>query len=48
LNIRIEDHVSQISGKVGPLETGVDLIMPGEYFMVEHSMSFEGNEIQVK
>jgi hypothetical protein len=26
----------------------VDLIIPEGWFMVEHSMSFEGNEIQVK
>jgi hypothetical protein len=26
----------------------VDLIIPGGWFMVEHPISFEGNEIQVK
>jgi hypothetical protein len=30
LNIRIEDYVSQISCEIGPLEIGVDLIIPGE------------------
>jgi hypothetical protein len=29
INLRIEYHISQISCKIGPLETGVDLIIPG-------------------
>jgi hypothetical protein len=29
LNLRIEDHISQISCEIGPLEIGVDLIIPG-------------------
>jgi hypothetical protein len=48
INLRIEDHVSQISCEIGPLEIGVDLIIPGGWFMVEHPMSFEGNMVQVK
>jgi hypothetical protein len=48
LNLRIEDHVSQSSYELGPLEIGVDLIILGGWFVVEHPMSFEGNEIQVK
>jgi hypothetical protein len=48
LNLIITDHISQISCEIGPLEKGVDLIIPGGWFMVEHPMSFEGNEIQVK
>jgi hypothetical protein len=28
LNIRIEDHISQISCEIGPLEIWVDLIIP--------------------
>jgi hypothetical protein len=48
LNIRIEDHISQISRPIGPLETGFDIIIPGEWFMVKHPMSFKGNEIQMK
>jgi hypothetical protein len=47
LNLRIAEHVSQISCKIGPLEKVVDLIIPGGWFLVEHSMSFAGNEIQV-
>jgi hypothetical protein len=30
------------------LEKGTDLIIAGGWFMVEHLMSFEGNEIHVK
>jgi hypothetical protein len=48
LNLRIQEHISQISCEIGPLEKGVDLIIPGGWFLVEHRMSFEGNEIQVK
>jgi hypothetical protein len=48
IQLRIEDHISQISCEIGPLEIGVDLIILGGWFMVEHPMSFEGNEIQVK
>jgi hypothetical protein len=48
LNLRIEDHIFQISCKIGPLEIGIDLIILGEWFRVEYPMSFEGNEIQVK
>jgi hypothetical protein len=48
INLRIEDHISQISCEIGPLEIGVDLIIPGGCFLVKHLMSFEGNEIQVK
>jgi hypothetical protein len=48
VNLRIEDHISQISCEIGPLEKGIDLIIPGAWFMVKHLMSFEGNEIQVK
>jgi hypothetical protein len=48
LNIRIEEHVSQISCKIGPLETGVDLLISRGWFMVEYLIGFEGNEIQVK
>jgi hypothetical protein len=48
INLRIEDHISQILCEMSPLELGADLIIPGGWFMVEHSMSFEGNEIQVK
>jgi hypothetical protein len=48
INLRIVEHVSQISCEIGPLEKGVDLIIPGGWFLVEQPMSFEGNEIQVK
>jgi hypothetical protein len=29
IDLRIEDHISQISCEIGPLEIGVDLIIPG-------------------
>jgi hypothetical protein len=48
INLRIEDHISHISCEIGPLEIGIDLIISGELFRVDHRMSFEGNEIQVK
>jgi hypothetical protein len=40
IQLRIEDHVSQISCEIGPLEIAVDLIIPGGWFMVEHPMRF--------
>jgi hypothetical protein len=48
INLRIEEHISQISCKIGPLEIEVDLIIPGGWFMMKHPMSFKGNEIQIK
>jgi hypothetical protein len=45
LNLRIKDHISQISCEIGPLQIGVDLIILREWFIVKHPMSFEGNEI---
>jgi hypothetical protein len=48
ITLKISDHVSQISCEVGPLEKGVDLIISEGWFLVEHPMSFEENEIQVK
>jgi hypothetical protein len=48
INIRIEDYISHISCEIGPREIWVDLIIPRGWFMVEHVMSFEGNDIQVK
>jgi hypothetical protein len=48
LNLKIEEHISQISCEIGPLEIGIDLIILGRWFMVEHPISFEENEIQVK
>jgi hypothetical protein len=48
ISLRIEEHVSQISSEIGLLEIGVDLIIPGGWFMVEHPIRFKGNEIQVK
>jgi hypothetical protein len=48
LNLRIEEHISQISCEIGSLKIGVDLMIPGEWFMVEHPISFKGNKIQIK
>jgi hypothetical protein len=48
LNIIIEEHISQVSCEIRPLEKGIDLIILWGRFMVEHSMSFKGNNIQVK
>jgi hypothetical protein len=48
LNIRIENHVLEISYKIRPLEIGVDIIIPVGWLIVEDSISFEGNEIQEK
>jgi hypothetical protein len=48
LNIKIENHTSQVSCETGPLKKGMDTIIPGGWFMVEHLMSFKGNGIQVK
>jgi hypothetical protein len=43
INLRIEDHISQISGEIGPLEVAEDLIILGE--MVYGGIS---NEFQRK
>jgi hypothetical protein len=48
INLKIEDHISRICCEIGPLEIGVDLIIPGGWLMVEYQISFKGNEIQVK
>jgi hypothetical protein len=48
LNIKIAVHISQISFKIGTLKPGVNLIILGEWFMVEQTIGFKGNGIQVK
>ena len=41
LTLRIADHETMVSAEVGKLEQGIDLIVPGGWFLVEHPMSFE-------
>jgi hypothetical protein len=48
INFRIAEHVFLISCEIGPLEKRGDLIIPGRWLLVEHPMSFQWNEIQVK
>src|SRR5205085_12524213 len=43
----IGQHETNISAKLGTLEEGIDLIIPGAWFLVEHPMTFE-NGIEVK
>jgi hypothetical protein len=48
LNRRIEDHASQSFCEIALLDIGVHIIIPGREFVLEHPISFEGNEIHVK
>jgi hypothetical protein len=48
IGYKIRDRNSQISCEVGPVEKGIDIIILGGRFMVEHLITFKGNEIEVK
>ena len=47
LLLKIGKHKTTISAELGQLENGIDLIIPGGWFMVEHPMSFENDDIRV-
>ena len=47
LILKIADHETTVSAEVGKLEPGIDLIIPGGWFLVEHPMSFDNNGITV-
>ena len=48
LSLTIGEHKTTILAEFGRLEDGIDLIIPGEWFLVEHPMSFHENGIQVQ
>ena len=48
LSLTIGEHKTTISAELGQLEDGIDLIIPGGWFLVEHPMSFHNNGIQVQ
>ena len=48
LSLTIGEHKTTISAELGQLEDGIDLIIPGGWFLVEHPMSFPENGIQVQ
>src|SRR5437588_7733164 len=48
LTIIIEQHETNISAELGTLEEGIDLIIPGGWFLVEHPMTFENGKSEVQ
>ena len=48
LTIIIGQHETNISAELGTLEEGIDLIIPGGWFLVEHPMTFENGKIEVQ
>jgi hypothetical protein len=48
LTIAVDQHESIISAELGNLEEGIDLIIPGGWFLVEHPMTFENGKIKVQ
>ena len=47
LLLKIGKHETTISAELGQLEDGINLIIPGGWFKVEHPMSFENDSIRV-
>ena len=47
LPLTVENHETTISAQLGQLEDGIDLIIPGGWFMIEHPMSLENEGIRV-
>src|SRR5437660_9976806 len=48
LTIIIGQHETNISAELGTLEEGIDLIIPGGWFLVEDPMTFENSKIEVQ
>ena len=48
LTIIIGQHETNISAELGTLEEGIDLIIPGGWFLVEHPMTFKNGKIEVQ
>ena len=48
LSLTIGEHKTTISAELGQLEDGIDLIIPGGWFLVEHPMLFHNNDVQVQ
>src|SRR5205085_5894955 len=44
----IGQHETNISAELGTLEEGIDLIIPGGWFLVEHPMTFKNGKIEVQ
>src|SRR3978361_266560 len=47
LQLTIHPHVTSISCDPATLERGIQLIIPGEWFLKEHPMTFAKNEIRI-
>src|SRR5205085_11557703 len=46
LTIIIGQHETNISAELETREEGIDLIIPGRWFLVEHPMTFENGKIE--
>ena len=47
LNIQIQTHQSTVSCELGTLEPGIQIIIPGGWFLVQHPQTFHQEAIQV-
>ena len=48
VRIVIDKHETFIACEIGKLENGINLIIPGGWFLDDHPLSFERGRIQVK
>ena len=48
LTLKINQHESTISTELGTLEDGIDLIIPGGWFLVEHPMTFDKGKVKAQ
>ena len=44
----IDKHESFIACEIGTLEAGINLIIPGGWFIDDHPLTFDEGKIQVK
>ena len=48
LLLKIGEHQSPISAELGNLENGIDIIILGGWFLIQHPMTFNSEGIQIK
>src|SRR5437588_3260836 len=48
LLLKIGEHQTLISAELGNLENGIDIIIPGGWFLIQHPTTFELEGIQIK
>src|SRR6266481_2858598 len=48
LQLRIEGHTTSISCELASLEPGIQIIIPGGWFLVQHPLTFKEGGIQVE